>query len=170
MALTKWPKKCELCSAEVDYDGTDSKFFGFGPCKKKAGNHVVASTTYYHPGARSIQDRRDRRLFSPDIILLPVYEYQAEGGKVFKTHGVSAQFADGKFETADPEQQWYLDQKGDILSGAEGLEMWRSIYLTADQNLDISRTELAETHRQIKESNELLANLKAKQQGKQAQA
>jgi hypothetical protein len=170
MAENKWPKPCELCKADVDYDGTDTKFYGFGPCKKKTGNHLVESKTYYHPGARSVADQRDRRLFSPHVILLPVYEYQAEGGKVFKTHGVDAQFSDGKFETADPEQQWYLDQKGDIISGEAGLSMWRSIYLTETQNLDISRNELAETHRQIKESNELLANLKAKQQGKQAQA
>lgn len=165
-----WSRKCTLCAATVEYDGSDPKFFGFGPCKKKAGNHQVESVTYYHPGARSIQDQRDRRLFSPHVILLPVYEYQAEGGKVFKTHGVDAQFSDGKFETNDPEKQWYLDQKGDIMTGPEGLEMWRSIYLTTEQNLGIQKAELAETQRQIKESNSLLEQLKAKQGGKQPAA
>lgn len=169
MALEQWPKKCQLCHDDVDYNGADPKFFGFGPCKKKTGNHQVASITYYHPGARSVQDQRDRRLFSPIIILLPVYEYQAEGGKVFKTHGVYAEFSDGKFETNDPEKQWYLDQKGDIQTGTEGLEMWRSIYLTTEQNLGIQKAELADTQRQIKESNSLLEQLKAKQ-GKQASA
>ncbi len=169
MALENWPKKCELCSATVEYDGTDSKFFGFGPCKKKAGNHQVAAKTYYHPGATSIQDQRDRRRFAPDVILLPVYEYQAEGGKILKTHGVSAHFYDGKFETVDPEQQWYLDQKGDILTGQAGLEMWRTVYLTTEQNLGIQKAELEDVQRQIKESNSLLDQMKAKA-GKQAQA
>lgn len=164
-----WSRKCVRCKADVQYDGSDPKFFGFGPCKAKPGNHEVESVTYYHPGARSVQDQRDRRLFSPIIILLPVYEYQAEGGKVFKTHGVDAQFSDGKFETNDPERQWYLDQKGDIMTGPEGLEMWRSIYLTTEQNLGIQKAELVETQRQIKESNSMLADLKAKQ-GKQASA
>lgn len=165
----QWSRKCVRCNANVQYDGTDPKYFGFGPCKAKSGNHEVEPVTYYHPGARSVQDQRDRRLFSPIIILLPVYEYQAEGGKVFKTHGVDAQFSDGKYETNDPERQWYLDQKGDIMTGPEGLEMWRSVYLTTEQNLGIQKAELVETQRQIKESNSMLADLKAKQ-GKQASA
>lgn len=165
-----WPRKCTECGEMVDYNGTDEKYFGFGPCKKKKGNHTVEAVTYYHPGGKMIQDIRDRRIFSPDIILLPVYEYQAEGGKILKTHGVSAHFYDGKFETADPEQQWYLDQKGDIQSGDEGLKMWREIYLTPEQNLSIKAAELkqkegelADIDRKIKENNSLLEQLKAKQ-------
>jgi hypothetical protein len=165
-----WSKKCTLCDTAVEYDGTDPKFFGFGPCKKKVGNHLVESKTYYHPGGRDIQDQRDRRRFAPHIILLPVYEYQAEGGKIFKTHGVEANFYDGKFETADPEQQWYLDQKAGIMSGDEGLKMWRQIYLTETQNLNIAKAELEDVNRQIKESNDLLAQVKAKQAGKQPAA
>jgi hypothetical protein len=158
-----WPRKCTACGETVDYNGEDAKWFGFGPCKKKIGNHIVEPVTYYHPGGKGIQDLRDRRIFAPDVILLPVYEYQAEGGKILKTHGVSAHFYDGKFETADPEQQWYLDQKGGILSGPDGLKMWREIYLTTEQNLHIQKAELEDVQRQIKEGNALLEQVKAKQ-------
>jgi hypothetical protein len=123
---------------------------------------------YYHPGARDIQDQRDRRRFSPDVVLIPGYDYiDPQSGKMTLTRRLHAQFYDGKFETSDPEQQFYLDQKGDIQSGDEGLQMWRSIYLTTDQNLGIQKAELENVTRQLREGNTLLEQLKAKQSGKQ---
>jgi hypothetical protein len=165
-----FPKKCLDCAAEVAFDGTDMEYQGFGPCKKHPGNHVVEAVTYYHPGARDIQDIRDRRKFSPVIHLVPVYHrIDPKTGNSIQTKGLQVQFGDGKLDTADPQIQFYLEQKPDIAFGEGGLKMWREIYLNPQQNLDIAKAELADTQRQIRESNELLAQVKANTKaGKQA--
>lgn len=165
-------KKCIDCGAEVGYDGSDYDYQGFGPCKKHPGNHVVEAVTYYHPGARDIQDQRDRRKFSPTIHLVPVYtRIDPKTGNSIQTKGLQVLFQDGKLETADPQIQFYLEQKPDIAHGEGGLKMWRDIYLTTDQNLGIAKAELAETERKIKESNDLLARVQANvKSGKQASA
>jgi hypothetical protein len=55
------------------------------------------------------------------------------------------QFGDGKLRPADPAVQFYLEQKPDIAFGEGGEKMWREIYLTPQQNLDIAKAELADT-------------------------
>jgi hypothetical protein len=157
-------QKCINCAKPVEYNGTDPEFSGFGPCPKKPGKHEVEAATFYHPGARDIQDQRDRRKFAPVIILQPSYERSdAKTGAITRTRGVSVQFYDGKLETCDPEVQFYLRQKPDIAEGEEGLKMWRAIYLTPDQNLKIAQSELADTERKIQENKDLLARVKENQ-------
>lgn len=167
-----FPKKCVDCDATVQFDGSDLEYNGFGPCKKHPGNHVVESVLYYHPGARDIQDLRDRRKFAPVIHLVPVYHrIDPKTGNSIQTKGLSVQFGDGKLQTSDPEVQFYLQQKLDIAFGEGGEKMWREIYLTPQQNLDIAKAELADTQRKIKESNDLLARVQANvKSGKQASA
>jgi hypothetical protein len=159
----QWKKKCVDCGEEVAYGK-------FGPCKGHPGNHTLEMKTYYHPGARDIQDPRDRRKFAPVLILQPGYDQRdpQNPGQLINVKGCDVQFYDGKVETVDPQIQYHLDHKVGILSGEEGLRLWRSIYLTEDQQNNIARAELAETQRQIKEANDLLAQVKAKQGGKQS--
>jgi hypothetical protein len=145
---------CLKCQKTFDYP--DWK------CSKKPGNHVVEEKTYYHPGASDNPDVKQRRYFSPRITLLPSYESKnPHTGETIKTTECFAQFADGRFNTTDPEQIYYLDEK-EFPTGEEGLALWRSIYLSPEKQADIARAELADTKRQIKENNELLAAEKAK--------
>lgn len=161
---------CLNCKKEVKYNGEDLVNFGFGPCKAKPGNHVVEPVTFYHPGARDIQDLKDRRKFAPVIILVPSYESQdPKTGNKTKTRGVSVQFNDGRYETGNPEEIFYLRQKPDIAEGDEGLKMWQKIYLTPEQLNKVNEATLADQERRIRENQDLLAQVKANQaSGKQA--
>lgn len=167
-----WKKQCVLCKAEVVYDGTDVNFSGFGPCKSRPGKHVVECKTYYHPGARDIQDQRDRRKFAPMMFLKPSYpKVDPKTGLTVNTQGLMVQFGDGKLETDDPEVQFYLDQNPGIASGEAGLAMWREIYLNEHQQTEIAKAELADVQRQIRESQTLLEQVqKNAKSGKPASA
>lgn len=161
MEQQTWPRKCVHCDAKVEYNGADVENNGFGPCKKRRGKHEVESVVYYHTGARDLQDGRLRRAFAPTVILIPVYDRMVDG-KHIQSRGLSVQFVDGKLETSDPEIQFHLEDKRDVLRDEAGLKAWREIYLSVEQQNNIAQAELAETQRQIRESNDLLAQLKQK--------
>lgn len=156
---------CTVCSKEFDYP--DFK------CKKQPGNHSVESKTYYHLGGREVADPKDRRKFAPVIVLVPSYDYRdPETQKFVKTEGITVQFYDGKYETANAEEQYHLDRKAKsdsaMVSGKEGHEQWCAIYLTPQQNIDRQRDELASLQKQVMENSDLLAKVKAQQENKKA--
>lgn len=148
MAENIWPRKCTSCGEETQFNGMDEKLNGFGPCKKHRGKHVVASVVYYHSGARDIQDQRDRRKFSPTIVLIPPYDAIVDG-KRHLTRSLTVNFYDGKYETCDPEEQYFLEEKRDIAWGETGKKMWEEIHLTAQQRTDIAKAELDSLNAQI---------------------
>lgn len=162
-----WPRKCTACGDSVEFNGKDQDWNGFGPCKRSRGKHSVAAVIYYSPGARDIQDQRDRRRFSPTIVLIPGYDRIIDG-KPIQTRKLVVQFQDGKLETIDPEVQYMLEEKKDVAWGAAGLQMWREIYLTITQQNDLAKAELEVTKREIRESNDLLAQVKAAQAADEA--
>lgn len=162
MQENTWPRKCLGCGDNVEFNGTEENWQGFGPCKKSRGKHTVAAITYFHPGARDVQDLRDRRKFAPTIVLMPRYDRVIDG-KPVQSRALNVQFYDGKLETSDPEVQYLLEEKLDIAWGEGGLRMWREIYLTPEQQGNIAKAELADTQRQIRESNDLLAQVRAAQ-------
>jgi len=167
-----WPRECVHCKAKVEYNGADLEFSGFGPCKKKPGKHEVESVTYYHAGARDLQDGRDRRRFAPTVILRPAYDRMVDG-KHMTTNGLSVQFGDGKLETSDPEIQFHVENKPDVAWGPAGLKMWQDIYLSVEQRNNIAQAEnndLAERNRKLREENTLLEQMKAQKGVKQASA
>lgn len=158
------PKICLDCKAEVDYDGEDVFYSGFGPCKRHPGKHRVECKTYYHSGARDIQDQRDRRKFSPQINLVPSYPKQdPKTGLTVNTRGLMVQFGDGKLDTEDPEVQFYLDRNPEVGYGEAGLRMWRDIYLNEKQQTDVAKAELVDLevkNRKLREENALLEQVK----------
>lgn len=176
MAEQKWPKKCLDCGADVEYDGDDLANNGFGPCKKHPGNHRVEGLIYYHSGARSVQDIRERRNFSPQIWLIPSYpKTDPKTGNTIQTRGLMVTFGAGKLETDDPEKQFFLDQRsGEIVPGEEGERMWRDIYLDPQQQADFLRregAELADRNRKLREENTVLESVKARtKEGRPASA
>lgn len=154
------PRKCLNCGKNVEFDGDDQEFNGFGPCPKKYGKHVVESRLYFSPGARDVADVRDRKYFAPTIVLVPAYEKE-HNGKRIQTRGLTVQFPNGKFETSDPEAQYFLEQKKDIAWGEGGLKMWQDIYLTPEGKNIAKDSENADLKRQLKEANTLLEQMKA---------
>jgi hypothetical protein len=176
MAIELWPKKCVDCGADVAYNGSDEQYAGFGPCKRHPGKHRVESVIFYHSGARDIQDQRDRRRFSPQIVLKQGITTidNATGVRKIITNGLMVQFSDGKLETSDPEIQFYLHSNAQCASGPEGLRMWREIYLNEHQQADIIKAENQELevrNRKLREDNALLESVKANQRsGKPASA
>lgn len=156
--------KCSLCDAVVEYPDFE--------CKKQPGGHTVPSKTYYHLGGSHIQDQRSRRLFSPNIILVPAYDRaDPETGKALSTQGLSVEFADGRFTTSVAREQYYLNKREPtIVSGDEGLKQWNAVYLSPEAQKDIASKELASVQRQIKEANDLLAATKQQKQNQQARA
>jgi hypothetical protein len=169
MATDTWPRKCVNCQKDVEFNGNDPDFNGFGPCGKKHGKHQVESKLYFSPGARDIADVRDRKFFAPTIVLVPSYEKEHNGKRV-QTRGLTVQFPNGKFETADPEAQYFLELKQDIAWGEGGLKMWQDIYLTPEGKANAARSEVDDLKRQLKESNSLLDQIKAEKAGKRATA
>lgn len=170
-----WPKKCVDCQAEINYNGEDLEHLGFGPCKKHPGNHRVESITFYHSGARDIQDQRDRRRFSPQIVLLPSYpKVDPKTGLAVPTKGLMVQFYDGKYETDDPAKQFFLLTNAQCAIGPEGERMWREIYLTADQReaiVSAENSQLEAKNRKLREENAILEQVKANtRSGKPASA
>lgn len=153
-------QRCKVCNAVVEYPNFQ--------CSKQPGRHVVESKTYYHAGSATIQSIRDRRKFSPTIILKHEKQRMDENNLIVTEPGIDVQFFDAQYTTADPEEQYYLERlgaKNEIFWGDEGLQMWRRNQLTDAQQVEIQKAELAdltEKVRKVKESQDLLAQVKAR--------
>lgn len=161
-------KTCLDCKETVEYDGSNEEYLGFGPCKKHPGKHRVESVIFYHSGARDIQDQRDRRKFSPQIVLRAGLTKMDEssGVRTVVSKPLMVHFGDGKYETADPEIQFYLYTNAQCATGPEGERMWREIYLNSDQRnaiIDGENKELEAKNRKLREDNALLEQVKANQ-------
>jgi hypothetical protein len=149
--------KCTVCNAEVEYPK-------FGPCHKQPGNHTVEPKTYVHGGSSHIQNVRDRRRFSPTVYLKADTEAIGLNGERIQTPALFVEFADARYTTTNPEQQWYLENSASkslpIFWGDKGEEVWRKNQLSVEQQHTLATAELANTQRQIKEANALLEQTK----------
>jgi hypothetical protein len=159
MKAKSWRGDCLACGKQFSYaDGFD--------CSAQPGRHTVESKTYYHLGAAQVQSVRDRRMFTPTLNLQGGIEVRDKvTGEISRTEAVIVHFKEsGIYETADPLEQYHLDQHPALLSGAEGREAWDKVYLTSDQQLSKAKDNLAAVQRQVREQNALLDATKARKQ------
>lgn len=154
MDFKEYKAKCTVCKEEVKYPDF--------VCKKQHGNHQVEARSYFHLGGRSVTDMRDRKNFSPQVILVPAYTEIDKTGRPTLSRCVKAEFSYGKFVTSDPEEQYHLERRvqmgGDIVTDEK---QWEAVYLTEKQQIDKERAELEALKAQMKDTNPLLEKVKA---------
>lgn len=140
---------CLTCKREVRFSA------GF-TTKAHPGNHQLPMKIYYHPGGAHIRDIRDRRRFSPTLILRPATERFSESSGQYEVRRpqLAVTFHDGKFGTSDAELQYYLDHEAEVQSGDEGKKMWNRIYLTEEQQTSVAKNELEQVQNQLRELRE----------------
>ncbi len=152
-----WKAKCSVCGEEVTYPNWK--------CKKMPGHHKVADQTYFHLGGGHLQNWREKRGWSPMVILKAGTEITdpRTGAKMLEAT-IRVVFAQQQVSTQDPEVQFYLETKNDnsIVWGEEGLKQWQKIYLTQDQQSEMARAELEGLHKQIADQNVLLEQTRAR--------
>lgn len=146
--------KCLTCKQEVEYP--DWK------CSKAPGNHAIESKEYFHPYGQNVQDVRDRRFNTVSMVLYVTPDYVDGQGQRVKGRNLTVEFSAGRYATADPEQQYFLDAKekaGLLCNEAQ----WQAIYMTDDQRLRIREEKLKEREAALvaAESNPLLEKVKA---------
>ena len=115
-----WKAKCVACGKDVTYP--DWK------CPKLPGHHKVDERVYFHLGGGHIQNPRERRGWSPQIILRAGTEAtDTRTGEKYLVPTIRVIFAGQQVTTQDPEIQFYLETKNDnsIVWGDEGLKPGR---------------------------------------------
>ena len=150
-------KKCIVCNKEVSYP--DWK------CAKLPGHHKVAEEVYFHLGGGHLQNPRERRGWSPQVILRAGNEAtDTRTGEKYLVPTIRVVFSGQQVVTNDPEVQFYLQTKNDnsIVWGEEGKKLWDKIYLTPEQQSEIARKQLDDLHKQIEDGNALLEQTKAR--------
>jgi hypothetical protein len=165
MSLATW--KCLTCGKDFTV--------GEWLCADGQSNHIVASKEYLladapsdpgHPAPGStinVALREGRTL----ICGIPPDERVVINGEVTLQLGGSAEFFRGRFTTADPQKQYYLDKKGGFCSEAQ----WEHAWLSQDQQLQLERGKLdAMKQRLENDRNELLAQVKQQKTEKVATA
>jgi hypothetical protein len=156
-----WKAKCIACGKEVTYPNWK--------CEKLPRHHKVAEQTYFHLGGGHIQHPRERRGWSPQVILKAGSEAtDTRTGEKYLVSTIRVVFAGQQVTTQDPEVQFYLETKNDnsIAWGEEGKARWDAIYLTPDQRAEVARKQLAAVHKELDDANTLLAQTKARVAGK----
>jgi hypothetical protein len=151
-----WKATCIVCGKTFTFEN------GF-ECQSQPGRHVIENKEYYHLGAGHIQSLRDRRMFTPTLNLCSDIEVRDKvTGQISRIEGVLVHFREGgKYETSDPQEQYYLDMHPGVMTGQEGRDAWDRMYLTPEQQTAKARGELADVQKQIRESNALLSQVKA---------
>jgi hypothetical protein len=156
-----WKAKCIACGKEVSYPNWK--------CEKLPGHHKVAEQVYFHLGGGHIQNPRERRGWSPQVILRAGNEAtDTRTNEKYLVPTIRVVFASQQVTTQDPEVQFYLETKNDnsIAWGEEGRKRWDAIYLTPDQQAELARTALAAVHKELDDANLLLTQTKARVAGK----
>ncbi len=154
-------KKCLACGEDVTYPNWK--------CSKRPGHHRVAEVIYFHLGGGHIQHPRERRGWSPQVILKAGYEeIDPRTQQKHLVPTIRVVFAAQQLATEDPEVQFYLETKNDnsIAWGPEGKKNWDRIYLTPEQQTEIVKRELENAHKELDDANTLLAQTKQRVAGK----
>jgi hypothetical protein len=154
---------CTECKKEIAYET------GF-ECKAYPGRHKLAPKEYYHLGARHIGGQspnafRDRRFFGPHLVLRPGgRSYDVRMQTTVEEPNIEVKFVSGKYTTSDSLEQYYLDRHVEVLSGQKGLDEWRKVYLSPDQQRDVMSSELKSMERQVSEQRSLIDRAQAQTQ------
>lgn len=153
--------------------GECGKEFSFGDWECFPGlKHTVAPKTYYKDDAPFCDFKRDPdglsfRTSRTFVHVIPEKRLKDETGSIAIQAASPVCFIRGKYETTDPEQQFYIERaKIDV-----GKERWYEAYHTPIQKQRIKDNSLAEREVALAakeaELNELLASVK---KGKTAEA
>lgn len=156
----EWRGTCLACGKTFSYaDGFD--------CDTQPGRHTVESKEYFHLGGVNIQAQRDRRQYQVMLNLQADIEVRDKvTGQITRLEGIMVQFnPGGKYETADPLEQYHLDMHPSVFSGPQGKDAWEKVYLTQEQQLQKAQAQLAEQQKQIRENNALLERQQLQKQG-----
>ena len=153
MSLPTW--KCETCG----------KTFSVGEfvCVDGQTNHKVALKEYLladapsdpgHPAGGGMDSLRDGRL---RICNIPPDKTVMVNGEAMRVPGGYVEFIRGRFSTADPEQQYFLDKKNHYCTEAQ----WEAAWLSNNQQILLEKQRLAAERQRIEnDRNELLAQVK----------
>lgn len=158
-------KTCLVCKKEVTFPNWK--------CERLPGHHKVAEVVFFHLGGGHIQNPRERRNWSPQVILKAGTEAtDTRTGEKYLVPTIRVVFSGQQVVTQDPEIQFYLETKNDnsIAWGDEGRKNWDRIYLTPEQQSEIARKELDKIHREIEDGNNLLAQTRQRIAGKTSPA
>jgi hypothetical protein len=132
--------------------------------------HVVESKTYYMADAPHCDFQRDPnglayRTSRTELHAIPEDVRHDETGKIIKSSYQPATFKQGRFETSDPQYQFFLEH-GAARRSLCTYERWYEVYHTPIQKQNIKDGKLkereAELDRREKETNTLLAELRQK--------
>jgi ABC-type Fe3+-citrate transport system substrate-binding protein len=165
VAQENWKATCLVCKKEIQY--------GEWKCDKLPGSHKVQEKTYFHLGGSHLQNWRERRGWSPQVILRAGYGItDPRTGAQTLEPTVRVYFSNQQLTTEDPQIQFLVETKNDmtIAWGEEGHKSWQKIYLTQDQQKDLANSELENLNKQIRESNALLAEVQGRGKTKLVEA
>src|SRR5579859_3144975 len=91
------------------------------------------------------------------VLNIPPERKEQNGDEFIRIPGGSVEFVRGRYETTNPEIQFYLDRKAGLCSE----ERWNEVYLNDDEKLQIQQMQVkAAQHRLEQDRNELLERIK----------
>jgi hypothetical protein len=160
-----WKSFCIACKKEVTYPNWK--------CEKLPGHHKVQEQIYFHLGGGHIHNPRERRSWSPQVILRAGTEAtDTRTGEKYLVPTIRVIFSGQQVATEDPETQFYLETKNDnsIAWGPEGKASWDRIYLTVDQQKELAQKDLDRLHKLVADQNTLLEQTKGRVTGKAGSA
>jgi hypothetical protein len=146
-----------------------NKKFGVGDwtCADGQSNHVVEAKTYLmadapsdpgHPekgGADSLRDGRTR------ICNIPPDKTVLRNGESAIIPGGYVEFIRGRYETSNPEIQYYLERTRSKHFVSE--DQWSQAWLSQSQHMELREMKLAAREQRLEnERNELLSQTKAR--------
>lgn len=141
----------------------------FGPgewiCADGSSNHKVEEKTYRCLDAPSDPSTKDASLKDGRTVVcnIPPPKRVMEGNDAKWVGEGSVEFIRGRYTTADPEKQYWLDKK---LAYNATEEQWKTVWYSPSQQLEIGRMELkAGQERLENERNDLLEKTKARVAG-----
>lgn len=136
-------------------------------------NHVVTSKAYFMDDAPTVPEWRDGEKFINKatartlVLNIPPEKKVQDGDEVIRIPGGSVEFVRGRFDTSNPELQFFLDRKQGLCT----YERWKEVYWTDNEKLYEKQQELkAAQNRLQSERNELLEKVRAMESGSPEEA
>lgn len=169
----QWKAKCLACGETVTFERDAAHPDGNWDCKKLPGHHKVQEKIYFHLGGGHLQNLRERRGWSPTVILRAGYAItDPKTGAQMMQPTIRVTFPGQQLATEDPEIQFLVEKKNDksIAWGNEGRREWQRVYLSQEQQKDLANAELESINKQIRDSNALLADVQGRAKAKQPAA
>jgi len=151
-------QKCLECEKE----------FGFGEwaCAATGANHVVEAKSYFMDDAPTVQHREGNVMVTDKhstttVLNIPPERQIKVGNDVQRTPGGAVTFVRGRYDTADPEIQFYLDRKPGLCTKAR----WEAVYFSETEKQEMKRMELDARERRLEmQEGSLLAKVQKQAQ------